>query len=156
VKTYYFDTSALIKRYLSETGSPVVNQLIVDENNDLIIASVTMVEAFAGITRRIRRGDLIYGDLDAVLSVAQHEFNEKFIVLGTTIMIIHRAMNLARSRALRGYDAIQLAAALEFQSNIGQETITFVCADDELNRAAADEGLVILNPNEPLSNSNAG
>jgi predicted nucleic acid-binding protein len=156
VEIYYFDTSALIKHYLNEIGSSVVNQLIADDSNDLVIVSITMVEAFAGITRRIRRGDLIYGDLDAVLSVAQHEFNEKFIVLGTTIMIIQRAMNLARRRALRGYDAIQLAAALEFQSNLGQEAIAFVCADDELNRAAADEGLAILNPNEPMSNSNAG
>jgi hypothetical protein len=153
VDTNSFDTSAPIKHYLNEIGSPVVNRLIADESNDLVNASVTMVEALAGITIRIGRGDVIDGDLDSVLNVAQHEFNEKFVVLGTTLLVIHRAMNLERTRALRGCDAIQLAAALEFQSNIGQESIEFVCADDELNRAAAEEGLVVLNPNETSPNS---
>jgi predicted nucleic acid-binding protein len=150
VAIYYFDTSALIKHYLDEIGTPLINSLLYEQSNDLAIVSVTMAEAFAAITRRIRGGELTYGTVEKVLEVARTEFEEKFIVLATTLVVVYRAMALSQTHALRGYDAIQLAAALEFQNGIGKKKVTFVCADDELNRTAAREGLSILNPNNAL------
>jgi uncharacterized protein len=59
-------------------------------------------------------------------------------------LIDHAAM-LARTHALRGYDAVQLAAALEIQSQI--PTLALISADQELNTAAAAEGLAVDDPN---------
>jgi hypothetical protein len=59
-------------------------------------------------------------------------------------------MTLAEKHTLRGYDSIQLAAALELQTArdiVSLSAITFVCADDKLNAAAVDGGLLIENPN---------
>lgn len=59
-------------------------------------------------------------------------------------------MTLAEMRVLRGYDAVQLAAALEVNAaslSLGMPTVTLVSADTELNAAAAAEGLPIENPN---------
>jgi len=63
--------------------------------------------------------------------------------------LIDLAMNLAERHSLRGYDSVQLAAALELQAVRAANSlspITFVCADDKLNAAATTEGLSVENP----------
>jgi predicted nucleic acid-binding protein len=58
-------------------------------------------------------------------------------------------MRLAEAHGLRAYDAVQLAAALELNHRwlaFGQGGITLVSADQELNAAAAVEGLPIEDP----------
>ena len=60
-----------------------------------------------------------------------------------------RAMQVAEKHALRGYDAVQLAAGLTLNDRcqtLGLSVI-FVCADGVLNAAAAAEGLHVENPN---------
>jgi len=67
-------------------------------------------------------------------------------VVAITPRLIARAMDLAEVHALRGYDAMQLAAAL--QANVRRRTpITFVSADVALNAAATAEGLPVDDPN---------
>jgi uncharacterized protein len=59
-------------------------------------------------------------------------------------------MNLAEVRGLRGYDAVQLAAGYAVNTICiasGLMSIIFVSADNELNVAAASEGLLVENPN---------
>ena len=59
-------------------------------------------------------------------------------------------MTLAETYGLRGYDAVQLAAAVEVNASYrsaGLPPITLVSADVELNAAASAEGLTVDNPN---------
>ena len=67
-----------------------------------------------------------------------------------TPSVIQRAMSVAETHGLRGYDAVQLAAALEVNAiarNSGLTSIIFVSADNELNAIATSEGLAVENPN---------
>jgi hypothetical protein len=57
-----------------------------------------------------------------------------------------RAASLAVRRRLRGYDAVQLAAALTLQRGVGTEELVFSSFDDELNQSARAEGLTVLEP----------
>lgn len=60
-----------------------------------------------------------------------------------------QAMRLAETHGLRGYDAIQLAAALAIQTlRVTQQlpAMTLVSADSELNAAATAEGLIVEDP----------
>ena len=69
-----------------------------------------------------------------------------------TATLIARAMALAETHALRGYDAVQCAAALDVHTSrraFGMSTLTLVCADGALNAAATAEGLLVEDPNEP-------
>ncbi|MEQ8466592.1 type II toxin-antitoxin system VapC family toxin [Coleofasciculus sp. E1-EBD-02] len=58
--------------------------------------------------------------------------------------IINSAMELAEAHGLRGYDAVQLAAGCAInvlcRAN-SLPSVTFVSADNELNIAAASEGM---------------
>jgi len=63
-------------------------------------------------------------------------------------MILEDTKALIDRRGLRAYDAIQLAACLGLRSTVSEQAPTFVCADHDLLRAAASEGLEILNPSD--------
>jgi hypothetical protein len=61
-------------------------------------------------------------------------------------------MALAEAHAIRGYDAVHLAAALELSAAslaIGT-TVMLISADTALNTAAAAEGLAVEDPNAHL------
>ena len=64
---YYVDSSALVKRYISETGSAWVLSLFDPGlNNDVLIAAITGVEIIAAITRRARGPSISTTDATAV------------------------------------------------------------------------------------------
>jgi predicted nucleic acid-binding protein len=59
-------------------------------------------------------------------------------------------MRLAETHALRGYDALQLASALEVNAGLVGRSLpplTFISADRELNNVASAEGLGVDDPN---------
>ena len=49
----YLDTSALIKRFVNEKGSPLV-QSIVQGKGPVATAKIAYAEIFAGLTRKLR------------------------------------------------------------------------------------------------------
>jgi hypothetical protein len=58
-------------------------------------------------------------------------------------------MALAETHAIRGYDAVQLAAAVEVRaaSLAAGTTMTLISADLSLNTAAVAEGVSVEDPN---------
>lgn len=148
--TYFIDSSALVKRYIKEIGSTWILSLFDPAlNNDILIAGITSVEIVAAITRRALGGSISTTDATAVCSQFRNDLNSEYQVVEITEKIINSAMALAESNGLRGYDAVQLAAGLEINAlclTNRLPAVIFVSADDELNTAAAKEGLIIENP----------
>lgn len=74
----------------------------------------------------------------------------EYVSLDITSGLIMDAMQLAETHALRGYDAVQLAAAVQVNLRslgLGMPGLTLVSADGALNTAASTEGLKIEDPN---------
>ncbi|GET40034.1 type II toxin-antitoxin system VapC family toxin [Microseira wollei] len=148
---YFIDSSALVKRYISETGSTWVLGLFDPAlSNEVFIAAVTSVEIIAAITRRSRSGSISITDAAATRSQFRSDLLKDYQIIEVTETIINSGMALAESHGLRGYDAIQLAVGRAVNTlciNNGLLPITFVSADNELNAAVIAEGLAIENPN---------
>lgn len=148
---YYLDSSALVKRYISEIGSAWVSGLFDPAlNNEVFIAAITPVEIIAALTRRARGGALAAADAGTVCNLLRSDLLTSYQIVELTEALIARAMMIAETHALRGYDAVQLAAALEINTlcvGSGLLPIIFVSTDDDLNTVAASEGLVVENPN---------
>ncbi|HEY9611612.1 type II toxin-antitoxin system VapC family toxin [Allocoleopsis sp.] len=148
---YFLDSSALVKRYINETGSTWVNSLFNPAlDNEAFIAAITPVEIVAAITRRARGGTLTLTDATAACNFFRSDLLSSYQVVELTDGLISRAMTLAEGHGLRGYDAVQLAAAFEVHALCvanGLPVLTFVCADIELNAVATHEGLAVENPN---------
>jgi uncharacterized protein len=147
---YFADTSALSKRYVVEAGT-VWLQATLDPTTgcSVYVARITSVELIAAITRRQRGGTIASSDAVAARAAFRAHLGAEYKVIEVTESLTNQAMTLAETYGLRGYDAVQLAAALEINASyraVGL-TIVLLSADAELNTAAMSEGLVVENPN---------
>ncbi len=153
---YFFDSSALVKYYVAEVGSQWVRgivdaQLNAKPTNEIAIAHVTGAEIVAAISRRVRMNLTTAADGAKAIGVFNTHFQTKYRVIIATLEVVERAMRLAEKYALRGYDAIQLAAVLIVEEEMtanGLGPLTLISADLELNRAAQAEGLLTDDPNQ--------
>jgi predicted nucleic acid-binding protein len=152
MSAYYFDSSALVKYYAQEIGTNWVRGLIdAKPANEIFTALVTGAEIVAAIKRRERMNMITASDASAALAVFRSQFRIRFNALRTSDTVVDRAMNLAETHKLRGYDAIQLASALLIEERMtmrGVGPLTLISADGELNEAAQAEGLLTDDPNQ--------
>lgn len=134
----YCDTSALIKRYVSEDGSEDVNELW--DNASVISTSVVaFAEMTAVLNRKLRESILSFEECKETIKEFKSDYRHLLLVpinedLNSTIE------NLLKRHLLRGFDAIHLASAKVF-THPGDAEPVFACFDSALNRAARKEGL---------------
>jgi predicted nucleic acid-binding protein len=146
VAAYFFDTSTVLKRYVLETGTGWVQALAAPAaRHSLLIVRVTQAETVAAITRRERGGTITPQDAATALADFQLDFGGQYRIVEVSSGLVAQAATLARKHALRGYDAIQLAAVLEIHAT--DPSVTLVSADIDLNAAAIAEGLAVEDPN---------
>jgi len=147
---YFFDTSALVKRHVTEAGSLWVKSLVrAKAGHTLYIARITAVEVTSAITRRQHSGDLSPAQAGAILGHFRRHLLQRYRVIELTPILFNNAMAVARKHQLRAYDAVQLAVALEvqrLQQDAGLGPVVLVSGDRHLNAAAAAEGLSVENP----------
>lgn len=125
---YFLDASALVKRYVTETGTLWVTGLLDPAaRNRLYIARITGAEVTAALTRRERGGHLSAADAAAAVASFQHDYSTRLRPVEITAALIDEAMSAARTHGLRGYDAVQLAAAVSANPSAGRAT---TCAPD--------------------------
>lgn len=152
---YFFDTSALINRYVDEPGTLWVRQICdaVDPKTTLpanlvVIGSIPTVEVASALSILERR---------QVISkrVGEHAYENYFVDLRNGYQVLEispdlllAAADLARRFPLKAYDAVQLALALAVKETLRQDEIalTFVSGDTQLLQAAQNQGLVVENP----------
>lgn len=53
---YFFDTSALIKRYHAESGTPEVRRLITEPGAECVISRLATVEVLSGFAGKVAPG----------------------------------------------------------------------------------------------------
>ena len=134
----YLDTSSLLKLVIDEEGSERA-ELIWDSADALASVALVVVEGRAALAAARRGGRL---------STSQHlRARRGFAALadGLTIVevteeLIADAADLAENEALRGYDAVHLAAALTVEATV------LSSADAALCEAADRRGLHVANP----------
>jgi predicted nucleic acid-binding protein len=147
----YSDACALAKRYIMETGSGWLRNLVNPATgNEVYTIRLTAAELIAAITRRERGGTLSATEATRARADFRHDLATGYFLLEATETLVNTAMRLAETHGLRGYDAVQLAAGLElnrFYISAGFLPILFISADNELNAAAIAEGLLVDNPN---------
>lgn len=152
--TYFFDTSALVKRQVAETGHTWVKSLCrPGANHTIVISELAEVEVIASFCRMVRETPprLNITIRDRFITRFRQQVRRRYIAIPVDRAIITRAATHCRTRPLRAYDAAQLACTLAFRDDelaAGRPAPTFVCADITLFNAAAAEGLPIENPND--------
>jgi len=136
----YLDTSALVKRYVMESGSKEVNVLI--ESADTVgSAMLTQVEMASALAKAVRMN---WVEADIAQSAWQDFLShwQSFARLSVTPGLVERASRLAWEHGLRGYDATHFAAALIWQETL-EMPITLATFDRELWLAAKKTGMAV-------------
>jgi len=154
---YYLDSSALVKRYVAEPGTAWIENLCdAGSGHTIYIVRISGVEMVAALFRRAHSGSLALADAQAQTAQFKADLPYDYVIAEVTEPLVEAAMTLAERHRLRGYDAVQLAAALELRAALVASdlpTLTFVCADADLNAAATAEGFPIDNPNAHSSSA---
>ncbi len=149
---YFFDSSALVKNYIIETGSNWVQNILNETaQNAIYVVSITKVEVVSAFSRRSK----MYQTLDNPALRSYQKFKADFVSsfrpIGVDNSLIELAVAVTERHALRGYDSIQLAGAISLSQDLSSLNLpptTFVSADEELNSAAISEGFKVINPND--------
>lgn len=148
---YFFDSSAAVKRYVAEVGTAwVIGLFRQTPSNVFYVARITSAEVVSAFARRLRGRSLTAGQATKAKKRFRRDFQHKFFKIEIDAMLVEKATQLADRYALRGYDAVQLAAALTAdtaRTNFGASGLIFVCADNALRTAAQSEGLAVDDPN---------
>lgn len=122
----YFDTSALIKRYVDEEGRREVLQLL--RQHQCVASAVLSVELRSALRRRVTDGSLDARRVPEILKrfVADREF---WALIEVTSEVLQAAEKLVAAHPLRTLDAIHVASAELFADRLATTDLTFVSAD---------------------------
>jgi predicted nucleic acid-binding protein len=121
------------------------------QGHELFFVRITAVEIAAALYRRVRGSTLAAAQAASAVAALRRDLGGIFRVVEVSSVLAHLALSIAERHRLRGYDCVQLAAALlTQQARLAAvlSPLTLVSADAELNTAARPEGLAVDDPND--------
>jgi uncharacterized protein len=139
----YFDTSALVKLYIHEQHSDWTRQQTT-QASACIVSQLAWVETCAAFGLKRRTQELAPAEQRLALKRLTSEW-AMFTRLAIDTSLLNEAGDLALKLGLRAYDSVQLASAYRAFQQVGTG-MAFCCFDKQLNKAASDLGLAVLNP----------
>jgi len=148
---YFFDTSALVKHYHTELGSPKVDLILGESGSDYSIARLTLAEVTSVFAKKVRTGEIPEADFDRLCLRFYADVRNRTV---TPVRILNAHFESAsdliarhgKTRQISTLDALQLAVALSIQQPASIDHL--VCADQRLCDIALLEGLAVVNPEQ--------
>ena len=148
---FFWDASALAKRYTAELGSEVVNHLF-DDIPSLSMSATPwgFTETYSILLRRLNVKVLNQSTFSSAIILLTEEIleNADFGMLSISDVAIFRSTAMIREHNLNATDAAILTVVLAVKNSSDAPTIVVVASDKRLLRAAELEGLLTLNPEE--------
>jgi len=140
LRSAYFDTSVLLKRYIRETGSD--RAIALTERHFIISAAIAPLEMCSALRRVEAGGGFSTKAFQAVLKRFQTE-RERWDLVAVSTEILESAERLTVDCTIRSLDAIHLACALACQARL-KRPFSFITADLRQKDAAHQLGLEII------------
>jgi len=134
----YFETSALVKLLIAEPETPDV-EVLWDETAGLVTSRLTYPECRAALAAAAKAGRLTRSALRTAKAELERRWRQ-FVRVEVGESVARAAGDLAEHHALRAYDAVHLASALEAGRG---GLILFVSFDQTLLGAARRSGLAV-------------
>ena len=134
----YFDTSALIKRYVEEPGRREVLTLL--RKNQSVVSAVLPVEVRSALRRRMAEKTLDAKRVPGILRRLSAD-RAYWTVVEVSREVLAMAESLSGAHPLRALDAIHVASAKLFADRTASQTFTFVSADMQQTDVAEALGI---------------
>lgn len=149
--TGYFDSSALVKRYMVERGTAWVQSWCNSPGQTIAIAEIGLVEMAAAFAGKFRGGFISQPEFQATRDDLSIDARDEYVLVAIDRSIVNEAIELTARHRLRGYDAVHLACAVRLNRALLTSQLVplvFISADNDLLTAATAEGLRTDNPDE--------
>lgn len=145
---FYLDTSALVKRYRTELGSGVVEELLASPRpqDRFFVSFLSIIELTSGVLRLAKGRQLREDTAQEVLARFRSDVRDLLRVWPLDEDAATDAVTVAEQHRLRSADAIHLAAAQAIASLVSGTRVVMVSSDRELLDAAEAAGLTPLDP----------
>ncbi|CAN5807579.1 type II toxin-antitoxin system VapC family toxin [soil metagenome] len=149
-ETCYADSSALVKRHISEAGSVWIEQQFDAANgNRIITAKLSVAEVLSAMNRRRREANITATEYAKFSGDFLSFVETDYEMVELSDAVLFEAQRLLETHPLRAGDAIQLASALlantELQS-ANLPALTFLASDARRLTAANSESLQTDDP----------
>ena len=149
---FYFDASALAKRYIEEVGSDKIDFLF--ENVPLwrlLCLTVGAAEVFWICIRKRNDGRINVNQFTQSTGHLEHEIinnQSDFRTISVPDSLVWNSMNFIETYSINSVDALVLRSALDTAIELRSidDRLVLVASDQRLLRAAYAEGLQIFNP----------
>ena len=147
---YFFDTSALVKRYHQEQGTEFVDHIFkkIDDNKaEAFISSLTLLELTSAFKRKQKGNMISEKEFYDLMKTAFDEIIGSFTIVPTTEEIINDSIENVLKYALKTLDAVQYQTVKEVEEILGDK-ITVITSDKELLSAFESGGYMVEDPEE--------
>ncbi|HZR03685.1 MAG TPA: type II toxin-antitoxin system VapC family toxin [Burkholderiales bacterium] len=132
----FFDSSALVKRYIGEAGTDKILALC-DKATEFAVAVIAVPEVISSFRRLVREGRLGEAQYAALKADLRADLDDA-ILCETSPQVVQRAIAALEAHPLRAMDAIHVGAALVAGADV------FVSADSRQCAAAMQLGLDVV------------
>jgi predicted nucleic acid-binding protein len=129
----FFDSSALVKRYVREAGTDAVLQWC-DQATEVVLSGIALPELESSFCRLQREAKITLAQYRQLKSALLADVEDAVVGDLTPVVLAHAITSLEQN-VLRGMDALHIATALALQVDV------FVSADQRQLAAAARSGL---------------
>jgi predicted nucleic acid-binding protein len=129
----FFDSSALVKRYVREQGTDEVLALC-DQATELCLSGIALVEIVSAFCRLKRKGRVSSAQYRQLKNLLLEDITDAAIS-DLTPEVLHHSIRTLEENALRGMDAMYIGSALTLKADL------FVTADARQCAAARQAGL---------------
>ena len=145
---YLSRCQCLGKTLLSRNGHGMGTGFIF-QNPLMACANLGFIEVAATLARKRKADEIDTIQHDQKQRELESDW-ENFIQIQCSENVISKAIDLAKSYALRGADAIHLASALHLYGlfSFSEHQLIFITSDIELKEAAQATGLNVVDPND--------
>lgn len=146
---YFVDSSALVKAYVSEDGTPTVRAALAGLAGYVYISSQVMLETAAAMaklrrTRALRPKLYVKARADFLAHC-----NTRFHVVHPPAAVINATLGMIdtyRMRSAGGFDLLHIATAEYIQSLRPDGTLSLMCCDEGLRSVAEERGFDVFDP----------
>jgi len=146
---FFFDTSAIMKRFHKEKGTEIIDKIIesiLEGKHKGIISALAILEFISASRRKVSSEEISWKEfIDGVMSFIK-ESTENFYMQVVDSSTYVDALDYVIKYGLSASDSIQLACMNKIVQTIEKSRLVLVCADVRLCESADNEGFRTLNP----------
>jgi len=148
---FYIDPSALSKRYHTEEGSDVVDELLdimfPSKGRMIFISIWGIAETLSVLNRKKNEKNIKEEDFRKILSSFLGEAS-KFSIEPVTDKLVISSLRFILKHNINSADALHMASLIQIR-NVAKSfrnDVILVASDKRLIRAARDEGIIVMDP----------